>query len=119
MGSTIIPARTLIAAGLARLEKLMRTGLLTVAALLLLMGCGLAAITLTDATSRGLAMACGVATSFVLGIGVGERSKAAYCRELLRINKHLGELNEALCESNLAMMQTGRKEVTADPDAPV
>ncbi|QDV75101.1 hypothetical protein [Botrimarina mediterranea] len=96
----------------------MNTKLLTVAALLLLGGCGFIASISSDATTRGLAVLGGLATSFVLGLGVGERSKSAYCQELIRINSHLGEINEALSETNLTLMRSARRGPSADPDIP-
>jgi hypothetical protein len=100
----------------------MRTTLLAVATVLLLFGCGLLATLSEDTTIRSLAVGCGVTIGFVLGLGVGERSNSAYCRELLRVNRHLGELNEALRDSNLAMMRTARENdpsgLVTDTDAP-
>ena len=94
----------------------MKTKLLTVAALLILIGCIIIASMSSAAMTRGLAVVVGVATSFVLGLGVGERSHAAYCQELIRVNRHLGDINEALCDSNLAMMRASHREPLADPD---
>lgn len=46
-------------------------------------------------------VALGGSLAFLLGIGVGERSKSAYCRHLIRVNALLAEQLRWLSEDSL------------------
>lgn len=86
----------------------MTTRVLALLAVLFVAGGLAAAIVSSSLTVRAVAAMAASVGVFVLGVGVGERSNAAYCRELTRINRLLAGLVEDFSDSNLSKLSPRR-----------
>lgn len=83
----------------------MRSTLPLILAAILVVAMACVSLAVADPQPGGAWLAGSLLVAFFLGLGVGERSRGDADRDLQRINRLLGDQNQALRESNLELLR--------------